>query len=48
METKDELQTQTENKETEQEIYQPKDEIVCELNDKECINRLFTALSDCV
>lgn len=47
METKDELQTQQESTETNKEIYQPKSEIVCDLNDKECVSRLIS-ISDCV
>ena len=47
METKNELQAQ-ENIEQVKEIYQPKPEIVCDLNDKACNMRLIEVLSDCV
>lgn len=46
MENKNEPQTQ-ENIEQIKEIYHPKPEVVCDLNDKECISRLI-ALGDCV
>ena len=47
METKNELQAQTEI-ETNKEIYQPKPEVVCDLNDKACNLRLIEVMSDCV
>lgn len=43
-----ELQTQQDKPETIKEIYQPKDNTVCKLDDVECNQRLIAAFSDCV
>ena len=48
METKDELQTQQETKETLKEIYQPEEEFSCQSGDIECTKRMIQSFSDCV
>jgi hypothetical protein len=48
METKDELQTQPEQKETLKEIYQPPQEFSCDLGDVECTKRMIQSFGDCV
>jgi hypothetical protein len=48
MESKEELKTQNETKETLKEIYQPTKEFSCEVGDVECNKRMIQSLGDCV
>jgi hypothetical protein len=47
MATPEELQKEL-PKETNKEIYQPQDPVVCDVNDKECQARWLAAIADCV